>query len=410
MLLVIPLKATKRMDLKTPLTKWVETSHPHYRGNQLTAEIKRLDSIRADLSKALASSSSHSFSLQNNALQDLIQYHACLVECINHGFPSDARDADVNGTIDANLLFSWNNAFEGYDGCGSGSSASISQKGRAHFTFERSCVLWNVAALHTHIAAQGDWMSKEGRVEVRNSYVLAARILRHLMDTNKHVKESDLIPDFYEDALKMCHSMCLAQGQIPAYEALKARLAEPDATSSTYNLLAKIAQGIANHADDALKFSQALAIKDEPFSKAWGGHLKVLSMLFHARAEFLQSQVERRESHYGNEIGRLTRALKMAREGQEFMKSDGFVKTLGGPSSLGKFPNNLQSLLVNCKQRRKVIVNENDTIYHEQVPDSEKMLKIEGRDMMEYNEKDFTLPIEFMPEGLSRPMFTNIDR
>jgi len=126
-----------------------------------------------------------------------------------------------------------------------------------------------------------------------------------------------------------------------------------------------------------------------------------------ARAEFLQSQVERRENNYGNEIARLERAVKMSREGAEFMKSKGFVKLIDGPESLGKTPSCLQSLLVNAKQRRRVIVDENNSIYHEQVPDSNKMTKIQGKDMMEFNgEKDCELPVEFMPLGLQRPMFS----
>ncbi len=128
------------------------------------------------------------------------------------------------------------------------------------------------------------------------------------------------------------------------------------------------------------------------------------------RQEDVELQQLGRENHYGNEIGRLGRAVKMAREGSEFMKSEGFVKSLDGPASLGNLSNNLQSLLVNTKQRRKVIVNENNTIYHEQVPDSEKMAKIQGKDMMEYDEKDINLPSEMMPESLARPMFANILR
>ncbi len=407
MLLVIPLRATKRIDITKPLTQWVETSHPQYRGAQLTTEIKRLNAIRIDLSKSLASSTGHSFCLKNNVMPDLFEYHACLVEFINHGFPSDARDADVNGTIDANLIFWWKSAFEAYNGNDDG---LCSQKGRAHFTYERSCVLWNVAALYSHQAAQGNWTSKEGRIEVRNYYVFAARILRHIKDINKHAKQADLDPDLYEDALEMCHQMCLAQGQIPAYEALKTKLADPDVTTSTYTLLAKIAAGIADHADKALQASQDLSIKDEPSSRIWGGHLKVLSMLFQARAEFLQAQVERRENNYGKEIARLERCIRMAREGKEFMKLEGFVKITDGPNSLGKFPNSLQSLTVNAKQRWKVIVEENNSIYHDQVPDSEKMEKIQGRNMMEYDEKDTDLPAELLPQSLARPMFANIPK
>jgi hypothetical protein len=280
MLLVLPLKGTKHINLTTPLTKWVETSHPQYRGAELTQQIKRLHSIRADISKVCSSHSSHSFSLKNNILPDLIEYHACLVECINHGFPSDSRDAEVNGTADANLHFYWKNAFQEYDGNDEG---QCSQKGTTHFTFERCCVLWNIAAFVTYQAAKEDWTTKDGRMNVKNHYVLAARILRHVQDLVKNEKEADLMPDMYVDSLQMCHCLCLMQGQMAVYEVLKARLADPSASTSTYTLLAKIASGVANHADMALESSQSLSLRDLKSSKIWGGHFKVMSMLFHGK-------------------------------------------------------------------------------------------------------------------------------
>jgi len=327
------------------------------------------------------------------------------VEFINHGFPSDARDADVNGTMDADLHFFWKSAWEEYD---KGQEEDFSQ-GSTHFTYERTCVLWNIAALYTYQAAKEDWNSKDGRMAVKNSYALAAKVLRHIKDLVKHAKEVDLMPDFYSESLDMCQHMCLAQGQITAYEALKMKLVELNATTSTYTLLSKIAAGVAMHADLSLQASQGLSIKNQKSSKVWGSHFKILSMLFHARAEFLQSQADRRNSHYGNEIGRLNRAVNMAREGLEFMKSEGFVKMVDGPASLGKIPSNLQSLLVSAKQRRKVIVDENDNIYHEHVPDSKQLENIQGKDMMEYDEKkDSELPAEFM--HLARPMFAAIPK
>ena len=412
MLLVLPIKATKRIDISTPLAKWVETSHPQYKASQLSSEIQRLESIRADLSKSIATHSSHSYSLKNNALPDLIEYHACLIECINHGFPSDSRDADVNGTMDANLHFVWKNAFQQYDDDGLVEDQDqCSLKGTTHLNYERSCVLWNIAALYSYQASQEDWTSREGRMNVKKSYELAARLLRHIKDVNKgcDAKDVDLVPDLYDESLDMCHFLCLAQGQMTAYEALKVKLAEPNATTSTYTLLSKIAAGVANHADKALEASQGRSIQDRRSSKVWGSHLKVMSMLFHARAEFLQSQVERRNNCYGNEIGRLERAVKMAREGLEFMKSEGFVKMVDGPAMLGKVPSNLQSLLINAKQRRKIIVDENNRIYMDRVPDAKTMDKIQWKDMMEYGgEKDCELPPELMPVGLIRPMFSSV--
>jgi hypothetical protein len=73
------------------------------------------------------------------------------------------------------------------------------------------------------------------------------------------------------------------QGQMAVYEVLKARLADPSASTSTYTLLAKIASGVANHADMALESSQSLSLRDLKSSKIWGGHFKVMSMLFHGK-------------------------------------------------------------------------------------------------------------------------------
>lgn len=407
MLLILPLKAPNRIDLFATLSKWVDTSHPQYRAQQISLDIKRLHAIRSDITSAVTSHCSHPYALKNNALSDLVEYHACLVECIHRGFPSDSRDAQVNGTMDANLHFDWKNAFLEYDGNDDG---QCSPKGTTHFTFERSCVLWNIAALYTYEAAvKEDWATKDGRMNIKQKYALAARILRHIQDLTKSEKQADLMPDMYQDSLEMCHCMCLMQGQMAAYEALKVKLSEPSASTSTYTLLAKISSQVANHADKALEASQALSIKEKKSSKIWGGHFKVLSMLFRARAEFLQSQVERREHRYGYEIARLERTVKMAREGIEFMKAEGFVKVVDGPALLGKIPDNLQSLLVNAKQRRKNSVEENNAIYHEKVPDSSSLAKIEGMDMMEYNrDKDCELPSEFMPPGLKRPMFSSV--
>ncbi|GFH44056.1 hypothetical protein CTEN210_00530 [Chaetoceros tenuissimus] len=401
MILTLPLKATKRIDLIKPLSTWVETSHPQFKADQVTEQIKRLNSIRVDIAKACTSPTSHAFTLKNNVLADLMEYHACLIECINYGFPSGSRDAEVNGTLDAHLSFYWKNAFVEYDGNDEG---QCSQRGTSHFDFERASVLWNIAALYSYQAAKEDWTSKEGRINAKTHYTLAAKIIRHIQDMLKSEKDPDLIPDMYTSCLTMCHEMLLMQGQIAAYEALKVKLAEPGATTSTFTLLTKISSGVALHADKALEASQDLQIKEYKSTDAWGGHFKVLSMLYKARAEFLQSQVERRENNVGLEIARLERTIQMAVDGKEFMKSVGFVKMTEGPDCLGKIDTNLQAIVVNAKQRFKILVNENNSIYHEKVPDSKKLPKIQPKDLMEFNEKDISLPVEFTQ--LKRPLFS----
>ena len=144
MLLLIPLKTSDAYDLTASLSKWVDTSHPRYSSPQIITDIKRLHSLRADITNSICTATSHSFAYDKNnnrTLQDLMEYHACLMTCIDKGFPTCGRDAKVNGTVDANLQFAWKNAFDDHE------EDSLTEETKSHFSYETACVLWNIAAL-----------------------------------------------------------------------------------------------------------------------------------------------------------------------------------------------------------------------------------------------------------------------
>jgi hypothetical protein len=408
MLLILPLKSTKKIDIETSLRIWTDTSHAQYSAEDISSDLKRLNALRSDISECISSPTSHSYACANNALPDLIQYHACLVECLNHGFPGEARDADVNGLLDAGVHFDWSNAFQAY-GDDTDDHTHLSPKSVCHLNYERMCVLWNIAALMTYQAAsEQTWSTIESRTNIIQLYQTAARILRYIQYTVRdlNIHEGDWTLDLSHDALEMCQQVCLVQGQLCAYVALKEKI-HSQAPSSTFTLLSKIAAGVAMHADEGLVASQALSIKNTQGSKVLGGHLKLVSMLFHARSEFLVAQVEKKNGRYGIEIARLERTVNMTKEGMEFMRSKAFAQAgKEGPTMLGSLPSSIESLLSNAKSRLIHISEENSRVYFEKVPDSNVMEKIAAKDVMEYDiEDNRVLPVELMPVSLERPMF-----
>lgn len=408
MLIVLPLKSTKKIDIETPLRLWTESSHTQYSADDISSDLKRLNSLRSEVSACISSPDSHAFAFKRNCMSDLIEYHACLMECLNHGFPGEAREADVNGLLDAGVYFYWNDAFAKY-GDDINAHKHLAPRAICHLNYERLCVLWNIAALMTYQAASEEsWSTKESRSKVIHLYQVATKILIYIQYTIKDldIKENDWSLDLCHDSLIMCQQICLAQGQICAYVALKEKL-HVNSTSATYTLLAKIAAGVASHADKGLVASQSQSIKNTLGGKVLGGHLKLLSILFRARSEFLVSQVEKKSGKYGNEIARLERTVNMAEEGMKFMRNLSFQSAGSeGPSLIGTLPFSIESLLSNAKSRLTQVIDENARVYFERIPSSKNMVDIDANYTMEIdNCSAYDLPIEFTPICLERPMF-----
>jgi uncharacterized protein YuzB (UPF0349 family) len=415
MLLLIPLKTTTHFNLTKSLTTWIDKSHPRYSSSQVANDIKRLNALRSDISSNICTSTSHSYAYDKNnnrSLLDLLEYHACLVACTDRGFPTSGRDALVNGTIDAGIQFSWKNAFDKHE------ESTLTEATKSHFNYEKVCVLWNIAALLTYRAASvHTWDTKEGLTLVKKDYEKAALIFKHIREIldKSGTKSNAITSDLTNASLDMCQYMCLAQGQVCLYEVLKQKL-DAKSTAGTYALIAQIATGAAELYDRALKSSQNSVIKFNDSSKIYGAHFKSLSMLFKARAEYLQSLVERSSGQYGIEIARLNRSYEMMCEAIDFTKSNGkqCLKMVVGPASLGKTSLDVMSALrVTVKQRLSAVKKENLTIYHEKIPDDSMLEKIVAKDMMssticDSSGETIQLPAEFMPDSLSRPMFASV--
>ena len=294
-------------------------------------------------------------------------------------------------------------------------NAALGEETKSHFNYEIACVLWNIAALKSYTAASvHDWSSKEGLTLVKKDYEVAALIFSHIKKVLKtaNTKSNAITNDLTDASLDMCHYMCLAQGQVCLYEVLKQKLTVATSSAGAYTLIAQIAISAADFYDKALQSSQDTLIKFNESSQLYGAHFKSLSMLFKARAEYLQSMALRKNGEHGMEIARLKKCRDMTREAIDFTKSNGkqSLKIVVGPSSLGKTTlDMLKTLKITTKHRLSEVVKENASIYHEKMPEDGMVPKIDAKDMMSVAIAGGGLPEDFLPQNLTRPMFASVD-
>ena len=107
LMLVIPLKVTKRYDMNPPLASWIDNSKElKVKSHECHQDLLRLSSVRNCISSSICAHYAHQNAITENVMRDSMEYHAILMECENLGFPTQ----DDLGKTD--LKISWDCAFQ----------------------------------------------------------------------------------------------------------------------------------------------------------------------------------------------------------------------------------------------------------------------------------------------------------
>lgn len=401
MLIVLPLKTSRRYDISRPLTIWIEKFHPYLQPSMIRDDLMRLASIRNCLTEAIGTPyHGHEAAIQDRAIPDLYEYHACLLACESRNFPTSEKEADQTGATSVHLQLSWKSAFVHID-------EEADPIIRANLTYERCCVLWNIAALESYCAAiHEDWKTKEGRAAALKRYGIAAAILKHiridllsLANVDEDVTSADLTPQ----CLYMCERLMLAQGQMACYEAAKIRSLTAD--PPMHPLLAKLSVAVADFYNQVLKASQDNQMRGHlpNTSRSYGAHAKAMSMLFQARSQYLESLADRSKRAFGREIVRLGQVHSMCAEGLSFVS--GFQANVTTEGNVGNIKQSLELLQRTATERKCIAERDNTHIFHDDLGKVKELPPIEGQDMMW---KPIPLPDTLKPESLKRPFFANL--
>ncbi|XP_041371730.1 programmed cell death 6-interacting protein-like isoform X2 [Gigantopelta aegis] len=331
--LAVPLKKTYDVDFVKPLRRFIQETYSQ-------ADPDEYNQALNDFNKLRNSMITKSVDKHESALEVLNRYYDQLV-AIEGKFPITENQIRVQ--------FKWRDGFDEGSFLAGKRTLAI-----ASAMYEKVCMLFNIAALQSQIAAVQNHDSDEGLKCAAKYFQQSCGIFGHLKDIVMSHIQQDPTPDLSPDTLNALSALMLAQAQESIYKKCASdRMKE--------SMVAKVAFQCSELYADAMKLMQLHSIK-ELWPKDWLPCVAMKQAAYHALAEFNQSVVSQQTKSYGEEISRLQHALELMNAAQ----SRGGVN-FNFKNELAK----IQRALQNAKK-------DNDFIYHDKVPDI-KTLPVIGR-------------------------------
>ncbi|XP_037702844.1 programmed cell death 6-interacting protein isoform X2 [Choloepus didactylus] len=319
----VQLKKTSEVDLAKPLVKFIQQTYPS--GGEEQAQYCR---AAEELSKLRRAALGRPLDKHEGALETLLRYYDQICS-IEPKFPFSENQIC--------LTFTWKDAFD--KGSLFGGSVKLAL---ASLGYEKTCVLFNCAALASQIAAEQNLDNDEGLKVAAKHYQFASGAFLHIKETVLSALSREPTVDISPDTVGTLSLIMLAQAQEVFF--LKAtRDKMKDA------IIAKLANQAADYFGDAFKQCQYKdTLPKEVFPVLAAKHC-----IMQANAEYHQSILAKQQKKFGEEIARLQHAAELIKTVAS--RYDEYV-------NVKDFSDKISRALTAAKK-------DNDFIYHDRVPD-----------------------------------------
>ncbi|XP_070840304.1 programmed cell death 6-interacting protein isoform X2 [Chaetodon trifascialis] len=318
----VPLKKSSEVDLVKPLSKFVTATYPA--GEEQGEYIRAVE----ELNKLRRNALGRPLDKHESSLEILLRYYdqLCAVE---PKFPFSENQLC--------LTFTWKDAFD--KGSLFGGSVKLAL---ASLGYEKTCVLFNAAALASQIASEQNLDNDEGLKAAAKYYQLASGAFGHIKDTVLSALNREPTMDISPETVGTLSLIMLAQAQEVIF--LKA-------TSDKMKdaVIAKLANQAADFYGDAFKQCQ---YKDN-LPKEVLPVLAAKHCIMQANAELHQSVLAKQKKRFGEEIARLQHAAELVKTVAS--RYDEYV-------SVKDLSDKINRALAAAKK-------DNDFIYHDRVPE-----------------------------------------
>ncbi|XP_067888358.1 programmed cell death 6-interacting protein isoform X2 [Heterodontus francisci] len=318
----VPLKKSSEVDMVKPLSKFIHATYP---SGDMQAEYIR---AAEDLNNLRKSAVGRPLDKHDSSLEILLRYYDQLC-AIEPKFPFSENQLC--------LTFTWKDAFD--KGSLFGGSVKLAL---ASLGYEKSCVLFNIGALASQIAAEQNLENDEGLKAAAKYYQLASGVFQHIKDTVLSALNREPTMDISPDTVGTLSLIMLAQAQEVFF--LKAA-----ADKMKDAIVAKLANQAADYYGDAFKQCQY----KENLPKEVLPVLAAKHCMMQANAEYHQSVLAKQQKKFGEEIARLQHASDL-------------VKTVA--SRYDEYIN-VKDLSDKISRALTAAKKDNDFIYHDRVPD-----------------------------------------
>uniref|UniRef100_A0A8C7Y0J9 Programmed cell death 6-interacting protein n=1 Tax=Oryzias sinensis TaxID=183150 RepID=A0A8C7Y0J9_9TELE len=325
----VPLKKSSEVDLVKPLSKYITVTYPA--GEDQTEYIRAVE----ELNKLRKNALGRPLDKHDSSLEILLRYYDQLC-ALEPKFPFSENQIC--------LSFTWKDAFD--KGSLFGGSVKLSL---ASLGYEKTCVLFNCAALASQIAAEQNMDNDECLKTAAKYYQLASGAFNHIKDTVLSALSREPTMDICPETVGTLSLIMLAQAQEVFF--LKA-------TSDKMKdaVIAKLANQAADFYGDAFKQCQ---YKDN-LPKEVLPVLAAKHCIMQANAELHQSALAKQKKHFGEEIARLQHALEL-------------VKTVA--SRYDEYVS-VKDLMDKINRALTAAKKDNDFIYHDRVPEVKDLEQI----------------------------------
>lgn len=236
------------------------------------------------------------------------------------------------------LSFKWQDAFEKSSLFGRSTLMMSSS------VYERLCVLFNIGACASEIAASQVYDQEDGLKTAAKYYNLAAGAFTYIRDNALTATRNDCTTDLYPETLTVLINTMLAQAQEIFYQkAVKDKMKE--------SIISKLAAQCADFYSEAMKSIQSDNLRD--LQKQWMPTLAGKQALHQAMAEYHKSVHENTQKNIGEELSRLGHSMELLK-----------IADQRGGKEINVKPN-LQLIQTALDKAKR----ENDYVYHDRVPE-----------------------------------------
>nr|CAD7425918.1 unnamed protein product [Timema monikensis] len=225
----------------------------------------------------------------------------------------------------------------------------INARALTSLSYEKVCVLFNIAALQSSVAAAQSIESDEGLKLAAKLLQQSAGIFNHLKGNVMLAIQQEPTPDLNPETLGALSALMLAQAQeIFVQKAIHDRMKDL--------LIAKLSSQCEELYAEVMKQFQKELLRPL-WEKEWISTVAGKQAAYHGLAEYYGSLVAKNNKLIGEEIARLENAMRLFKEAQT---------RSGKPSYFQDHANKAQRALTEAKK-------DNDFIYHERIPDAKSL-------------------------------------
>ncbi|XP_044514263.1 programmed cell death 6-interacting protein isoform X2 [Gracilinanus agilis] len=318
-----PLKKAAEVDVARPLTKFIQQTYPA--GSEDAAQFGK---AAEELSRLRKAALGRPLDRHDAALDTLLRYYDQICS-IEPKFPFSENQIC--------LTFSWKDAFD--KGSLFGGSVKLAL---ASLGYEKTCVLFNCAALASQIAADQNLENDEGLKAAAKHYQFASGAFLHIKETVLSALNREPTSDIAPDTTGALSLIMLAQAQEVFFlKATRDKMKD--------GIIAKLANQAADYYGDACKQCQYKdTLPKEVFPVLAAKH-----SVMQAHAEYHQAVLAKQQKKFGEEIARLQHAAELIKTVAS--RYDEYV-------NVKDFADKISRALAAAKK-------DNDFIYHDRVPD-----------------------------------------